>query len=121
MNRNSTPETIVNTSHTLEMRVAVTICEGAGWIRPVILRADWPLGKLNVTRDGVELSTLLLSLFRSYAIPWSEVTQITMGWLQVGIKYQQLGVDYEMTLCGLFLQSRLRNYLHENQISVSVQ
>lgn len=106
-------------SHDLELRVAATICQGTGWIRPVVLRADWPLGKLSVTHQGVQLSTLFIR--HEYTIHWPEVTQITWGWINVDIEYQQSGTPYVLTLFGLFLQSQLKSYLQENQISIPVQ
>lgn len=86
-------------------RVGFDLSSGSGWIVPVVKRADWPLGRLAVTQNGITIQTLFL---RDTAIAWTEMTAVQVTWTGLTISYVVEGTPHELSIVAPFLGRRLR-------------
>ncbi len=86
-------------------RVGFDLSSGAGWIVPVIKRADWPLARLVVTEQGITIQSTFL---RDTVLAWTEMTSLQATWTGLTICYEVEGTPHELSIAAPFLARRLR-------------
>lgn len=86
-------------------RVGFDLSSGTGWIVPVIKRADWPLGRLVVTEQGITIQTLFL---HDTTLTWAEMTSVQATWTGLTVCYTVGDTPHELGIVAPFLARRLR-------------
>ncbi|MCA9085956.1 MAG: hypothetical protein KDA81_17980 [Planctomycetaceae bacterium] len=67
-------------------RVGFEVLGGDGWLRPVLSHADWPLGKLTVTQENLQVTLAFMGIAET--VPWQRVLAIQPNPLGFEIRYK---------------------------------
>jgi hypothetical protein len=100
----------------LSARVGFDLIRGTGWLKPLVKRADWPLGRASLTKNGLCIST---SFIGDINVDWQAMSSIQETWAGLRIQYTAEGEPFELEIYAPFLWHRFQACMKANAIAVS--